>query len=177
MRKNSALIKGVRIMTIVRFLLLAALFVWVPGCNTRQPTPDARETEPLPAFDTQKHIDAWLELWNTYDLNRVDELFLTDENVSYFSSEKEGLIQGIDAVREHHRGFGFVEGGKPAENELWVEDVHSTVHGEAAIVTGIWYFGERSEERDKTQHGSMTFVYVQKDGEFRLAHLNFANYE
>jgi hypothetical protein len=70
-----------------------------------------------------------------------------------------------------------VEGGKPAENELWVEDVNSYAHGDAAIVTGIWYFGDRSADRAKTQHGPMTFVYVLKDGAFRLAHLNFANYE
>jgi ketosteroid isomerase-like protein len=164
-------------MTLVRYFWLTALFVWLPGCNTQQPTPDAPEPEARLEFDTQKHIDAWLELWNSYDLNLVENLFLTDENVSYFSSEKEGLIRGIEAVREHHRGFGFVEGGKPAENELWVEDVQSYVHGDAAIVTGIWYFGDRGEERDKTQHGPMTFVYVQKDGEFRLAHLSFGNYE
>jgi hypothetical protein len=164
-------------MTIIRYLLFTALILGISGCSTQQPTPDASEPEPQLQFDTQKHVDAWLELWNTYDLNLVEDLFLTDENVSYFSSEKEGLILGIEAVREHHRGFGFVEGGKPAENELWVEDVHSYAHGDAAIVTGIWYFGDRSADKAKTQHGPMTFVYVEKDGEFRLAHLNFGNYE
>ena len=164
-------------MQFFRFLLLTALFVCTPGCNTQHPDSNDREPEPQLEFDVQKHVDAWLELWSTYDLNLVDELFLTDENVSYFSSEKEGLILGIDAVREHHRGFGFVEGGKPAESELWVEDVYSYVHGPTAIVTGIWYFGDRLEDRDKIQHGPMTFVYVQTGGEFRLAHLHFANYE
>jgi hypothetical protein len=161
----------------IRFLLLTVLFLGAFGCHTESPDQTAREPEPTLQFDAQKHIDAWLELWSTYDLNLVDELFLTDENVSYFSSEKEGLILGIDAVREHHRGFGFVEGGKPAESELWVEDIYSYVHGPTAIVTGIWYFGDRSADRDKTQHGPMTFVYVQAGSEFRLAHLNFANYE
>jgi hypothetical protein len=164
-------------MTVARFLFFATLASLALACNTQNPNPTVRNSEPQLGFDTQKHVDAWLELWSTYDLNLVDELFLTDENVSYFSSEKEGLILGIDAVREHHRGFGFVEGGKSAESELWVEDVYSYVHGPTAIVTGIWYFGDRSEERDKIQHGPMTFVYVQKSGEFRLAHLNFSNYE
>jgi hypothetical protein len=163
-------------MTVVRFLVFATIFSSTLACN-QSSTPTDRNVVPRLEFDTQKHIDSWLELWRTYDLNLVDELFLTDENVSYFSSEKEGLIRGIDAVREHHRGFGFVPGGKPAERELWVEDIYSYAHGTTAIVAGIWYFGDRSEDRSKTQHGPMTLVYVQKGDRFRLAHLNFANYE
>ena len=128
------------------------------------------------SFDVDRHITAWVSLWNTYELSKVDELFLTDNRVTYFSSEKEGLIRGIEAVREHHRGFGFIEGGKPAEKELWMEELQSEVFGSTAVVTGIWYFGSRTDNRDKVQHGPVTFVYTRKGDEFKLAHLHFANY-
>lgn len=128
------------------------------------------------APDVGEHVEAWVAFWNSYDLDRVDELFLTDDTVTYFSSEKEGLIRGIDAVREHHRSFGFVEGGKAAENELWLEDLHSHVYGSAAVVTAIWYFGNRSDDGDKVQRGPMTLVYVRQRDDYRLAHLHFARY-
>jgi hypothetical protein len=112
-------------------------------------------------------------MWNSYDLSQVNELFLTDSNLTYFSSEREGVIKGIQAVREHHRGFGFVEGGKVQENELWVEDLHTSDLGSFAIVTGIWFFRRASGE---IQRGPVTFVYVQKGDDYLLAHLNFANY-
>jgi hypothetical protein len=38
------------------------------------------------------------------------------------SSEKEGVIKGFEAVREHHEEFGFVEGGKEQHNTFWLED-------------------------------------------------------
>lgn len=120
-------------------------------------------------------VDQWVAMWNTYDLDRVDELFVTDARVSYFSSEKEGLVRGIDAVREHHRGFGFVPGGREPEQELWVEDVQVDEFGDTAIVTAIWYFGEK-DARSEAQRGPMTMVYVRVAGEHRLAHLHFANY-
>ncbi len=128
------------------------------------------------SFDVDRHITSWVSLWNTYELSRVDELFLTDDRVTYFSSEKEGLIRGIEALREHHRGFGFVEGGKPAEKELWMEELQSDVFGSTAVVTGIWYFGSRADDREKVQHGPVTFVYAREGEEFKLAHLHFANY-
>lgn len=127
-------------------------------------------------FDTDRHVNAWLELWNTYDLSLVDELFLTDSSVTYFSSEREGLIRGIAAVREHHEGFGFVEGGRPAEQDLWVEDVHTTTFWPTAIVTGVWLFGDRDDAPEDAQRGPFTFVYVHGGDTYRLAHLNFGTY-
>jgi hypothetical protein len=38
------------------------------------------------------------------------------------SLEKEGVIKGFEAVREHHEEFGFVEGGKEQPNTFWLED-------------------------------------------------------
>jgi ketosteroid isomerase-like protein len=130
-----------------------------------------------PEDPIQELVDGWVEMWNSYDLKRVDELFLQDSRVSYFSSEKEGLIQGIEAVRDHHAGFGFVEGGKDQENKLWVEEVWINDFGTAAVVAGIWYFQRASENEAPAQRGPFTFVCVKKEQEWRLAHLNFSEYK
>jgi len=121
-------------------------------------------------------MDAWLELWSTYDLSLVDELFVTDSSVTYFSSEREGLITGIEAVRLHHEGFGFIPGGRPSEQDLWVEDIHTTVFWPTAIVSGIWFFGDRDAAPEDAQRGPFTFVYVQRGDTYRLAHVNFGTY-
>jgi hypothetical protein len=34
------------------------------------------------AFDARAAIDAWLEAWNTRDLDRIDDLFVTRADVS-----------------------------------------------------------------------------------------------
>lgn len=154
----------------MRFLLLMLTLFWTSSCG------GGVHGAPAPEFDAQAEIDAWVALWNSYDLNLVDDLFLTDDTVTYLSSEKEGLTRGIDAVREHHRGFGFVEGGKVPENELWVEDMVANTYGSTAVVTGIWFFGDRSQDRETIQRGPMTLVYVLKGNDYRLAHLHFANY-
>jgi len=132
--------------------------------------------ESAPPFDTDHYVSAWVDLWNTYDLDLVDELFLTDSTVTYFSSEREGLITGIEAVRAHHEGFGFVPGGRSADQELWVDDVHTATHGATAIVTGMWFFGQPDSAANQVQRGPFTFVYVLKDDGYRLAHLNFGKY-
>jgi hypothetical protein len=106
----------------------------------------------------------------------VDDLFITDSSVTYFSSEREGLIVGIEAVRAHHEGFGFVHGGRPAQQELWVEDLNTAVFWPTAIVTGIWFFGDRNAPPNEVQRGPFTFVYVQRGNTYRLAHLNFGKY-
>lgn len=157
-------------------LLSALVFTACQGGSPGETTPVPQPHESIPDFDMDYEIGRWVALWNSYDLNGVDELFLTDDSVTYFSSEKEGLIKGIEAIREHHRGFGFVEGGKAPEKELWVEDLHANAHGPTAIVTGIWFFGDRSEPREDIQRGPLTFVYVWQTGEYRLAHLHFSNY-
>jgi hypothetical protein len=127
--------------------------------------------------DVQGLIDSWVAMWNSYDLRMVDKLFLQDSQASYFSSEKEGLILGIEAVRDHHVGFGFVEGGKSQENKLWVGDIHVSEFGTAAVVAGIWYFQRASEEPATIQKGPFTFVCVKTGQEWRLAHLNFSEYK
>ena len=126
-------------------------------------------------FDTDKVVGAWVAFWNCYDLSLVNQLFHT--NVTYFSSEKEGLITGIEAIREHHKGFGFVEGGKESPNKLWVEDLHTTVFGHVAIVNGIWFFQRAGTDPDKAQSGPVTMVFVKVGDEYHIAHMNHGNYK
>ncbi len=142
-------------------------FLSYPACATDEPA-----LNDIPGL-----IDSWVAMWNSYDLAMVDQLFLQDSRVSYFSSEKEGLIQGIDAVREHHVGFGFVDGGKSQGNKLWVQDVQINDFGEAAVVAGLWYFQRASEDPENPQKGPFTFVCVRQGDEWRLAHLNFSEYK
>lgn len=130
-----------------------------------------------PSVESERLVAGWVALWTSYDLDRVSELFLQDARVTYFSSEKEGLIRGIDAIREHHRGFGFVSGGKKAERELWVENAASDDFGDTLVVTAVWYFGDRKKPPAQNQRGPMTMVYVRAEGEYRIAHLHFGNYE
>ena len=130
------------------------------------------ESSPV-EFDGERWVNAWVQIWNTYDLDQVDVLFLQDDRLTYFSSEKEGVLIGIDAVREHHKGFGFVEGGKQQPNKLWLEDTHAETFGATAVVTAIWYF----ERPDGTiQRGPVTIVYVRQGEAYRIAHMNFSNY-
>ena len=121
----------------------------------------------------KKIVDAWVRMWNTYDLNQIDLLFLASEKLTYFSSEKEGAFQGIEAVQEHHRGFGFVAGGKASDNKLWLDDIRVTDFDSSVVVTAIWFF---QRPTGRTQKGPVTFVYVLADDQYRIAHVNFDNY-
>jgi hypothetical protein len=125
-------------------------------------------------FDQGKWVDAWVKMWNSYDLDEVDRLFLQDQRLSYFSSEKEGVIQGIAAVREHHVGFGFVPGGKSQPNRLWLEEVQADEFADVVVVTAIWFFQKESGEE---QRGPVTIVYIPVEEGFRIAHMNFAEYQ
>jgi len=123
--------------------------------------------------EVSERLAEWVAMWNRYDLDQVDVLFLTDERVTYFSSEFEGVIVGIEAVRDHHRRFGFLPGGKSSENQLWVEDVQETEFGPVAVVTAVWHFRRATGQE---MRGPATFVFVRDRGSVRLAHLNFGNY-
>ena len=121
----------------------------------------------------EKIVDEWVEIWNNYDLHKVKDLFLDDERVTYFSSEKQGLIKGIDNLIEHHHEFGFVEGGKETGNKLWLEDVEIEEFGDTVVVKADWLF--QREGSDKQQRGPVTIVYVKSD-KYRIAHAHFSNY-
>ena len=144
----------------------AALAATTIACNPRSDS-----------FDRTTTVDRWVAMWNSYDLDQVDQLFLTDSTVSYLSSEREGTIIGIDAVREHHAGFGFVSGGEPPDATLWMEDIEVTRPGNIAIVTGTWYFRRGSDGTGELQRGPVTFVYVPTADGYRIAHAHFADYQ
>ncbi len=164
-------------------LLVGVTLVW--GCDSGQLHTDELETDPLhteasapesPVFDAEAAINAWVVLWATYDLGRLDDLFLNDARLTYFSSEKEGLMVGPDAIREHHVGFDFVEGGRAPEQELWVDDIHVSEFGTVAVVGATWYFGDRATPDDASR-GPMTVVYVNEGEGPRITHMHFADYE
>jgi hypothetical protein len=122
---------------------------------------------------SERLVDEWVEIWNNYNLDRVREIFLDDERVTYFSSEKEGLIKGIDNLVEHHREFGFVEGGKETGNKLWLEDLAIEEFESSVVVKADWVFQRQGS--DNQQRGPVTIVYVEDDG-YRIAHAHFSNY-
>jgi hypothetical protein len=121
-------------------------------------------------------VDRWVAAWNSYDLREVDSLFLGDDRVTYFSSEREGVIRGISALRAHHEGFGFVAGGKAAVNKLWLEGVQEDkLPGGATVVTAIWFFS-RATDPTNPQKGPVTMVLMDTPRGPRVAHMHFANY-
>ena len=122
---------------------------------------------------SKKIIDEWVKIWNNYNLDIVPELFLDDERVTYFSSEKKGLIKGIDTLIKHHREFGFVEGGKDTSNKLWLEDVEIEEFGDSVVVKAEWVFQRKGLKVQ--QRGPVTIVYVNTD-RYRIAHAHFSNY-
>lgn len=130
-----------------------------------------------PYFEGQPLLDRWVAMWNSYDLDEVDALFVTDNRLTYLSSEKEGVMQGIEAIREHHVGFGFVSGGKGQPNKLWVDNVHFTDLGGSAVIAGVWYFQRGGDDAPPPQRGPFTFMYVHEKDGFRIVHANFANYQ
>lgn len=115
----------------------------------------------------QELIKAWEKSWNTYDLDEVKKLFVNDSSVTYFSSERAGLIHGIDSLVRHHRGFGFVPGGKVSPNRLWLTDVRYLT----GSVTATWHF-QRPDNPE--QRGPVTFVLRNSNG-FRIVHAHFSN--
>ena len=150
---------------------------FIDGQISPEASSSTEENQDSVDFDVERFVDAWVAMWNTYDLLEVDELFLDSADLTYFSSEKEGVIKGIDAVREHHVGFGFVKGGKKQDNKLWMEDIDYSVFDSTVVVTGIWFFARAGEEAEKVQKGPVTIVYAKSGDEYRIVHMHFANYE
>lgn len=117
----------------------------------------------------QELIKSWEKSWNTYDLNEVSKLFVNDSSVTYFSSERAGLIHGIDSLIRHHQGFGFVPGGKISPNRLWLTQVRYLAGGS---VTATWHFQKPDSPE---QRGPVTFVLRKSKDGFRIAHAHFSN--
>lgn len=148
----------------------------ISACGAPQAeTAEAAQSDAPVAFDAEAEVAKWVDLWATYDLNKLDDLFLQDERLTYFSSEYEGMMSGGVALREHHESFGFVEGGLEPEQELWVEDIRTTDLGGAHMIAAIWYFGDRAN-RDEAGHGPMTVIYLPDADGYKISHMHFANY-
>ena len=120
-------------------------------------------------------LDKWVSLWNTYDLDQVKQIFLNDPRVTYFSSEKEGLIKGIDRLIEHHKEFGFVSGGEDRGNRLWLENVDIEEYRGTAVVTADWCFQRKGSE--ETQSGPVTLLFIKVDDGWRIVHAHILNYK
>lgn len=140
---------------------------------------DTNSTENIKTI-TQDEVDPvvnkWLNLWATYDLNLLEEIFYQSEDLTYFSSEKEGLIKGYSNMLPHHEGFGFVEGGKEPPVDLWLEEIETRINGETALVAAIWYNGDKTAVHDSIPHGPVTFVMLRDDaGKVKISHAHFAN--
>jgi len=118
-------------------------------------------------------IAAWTEMWNSYDLDQVERLFLPDDRLTYLSSERQGVIRGYEAIVAHHQGFGFVAGGKASENRLWLSGLVYAGFDQATVVAGTWHFQRGSGPE---QRGPVTFVCGRQSGAYRFWHLNFGNY-
>jgi len=144
-----------------------------PACSTETAASPDDVRDPLGRFDGAREVRAWVEMWNRFDLDRVDALFVRDARLSYFSSEKPGLIVGMDALRQHHRGFGFVPGGADRGSRLWLEAVQAHTYGSVVVVTATWLFQRAGAAA--AQRGPVTLVLLGDGGSCRIAHAHFAN--
>lgn len=120
----------------------------------------------------ERLVARWERSWNSYDLREVDSVFWGDQSVTYFSSERAGLIQGIVALRQHHEGFGFVAGGKAVPTRLWLTDTTTRWHSGVATVLATWHF---RREDGTTQSGPVTLVISPRGRGFRITHAHFAS--
>ncbi len=151
--------------------VLSTLFILslLAGCQSPPP-----ETEVRGSPDAL--VQRWVEMWNSYDLDEVEALFLNDSRLTYFSSEKEGVIRGMTGVLEHHRGFGFVPGGTERSSRLWLDNLATDLMGDVAVVSGIWYFQRDESAVEEPQKGPVTMVALWESDEWRFVHMNFSEY-
>ena len=145
--------------------------------RSRFPRTDVAETRPAGdgAATAQDLLEGWLAMWRRYDLDRVADLFVNDDALTYFPSDREGLIEGFAAVREYHEGLGFVAGGFQPESEMWLEQVTVADFEESAVIGAVWYFGTRVNRR-AAGRGPLTMVLARTDAGYRISHVNFGNY-
>lgn len=158
------------IMKYTLLIVFCALFFF--GCSKQ------KTDNPITENEVNEMVDRWLTLWSSYDLNLLDSIFWKDADMTYFSSEKRGLIKGFNEMRPHHEGFGFVSGGMKPSKELCLEDIDVTLQPDFAVVGAIWYFGDRTLPKDSVQNGPVSFVLLRNnEGVVKIAHTHFANYE
>jgi len=127
-------------------------------------------------------LTAWSLAWNLYDLDLVKALFASGlpptvtTAPTYFSSEVPGRIEGFEAVMAHHRGFGFVPGGKASDARLWLEGLAIRNHEDAiALVTGTWGVDGDVAGSAPAQRGPVSFILQRTADGWRFIHAHFAN--
>lgn len=120
-------------------------------------------------------LNAWLNLWRRYDLDALDDVFLMDPALTYFASDREGVIEGWEAVRSYYEEQGFVRGGFPVTDELWLENTVITDFDESAVVSAVWRFGNRVTP-EASGRGPFSMVIVKTNSGFRVSHVNMSNY-
>ena len=120
-------------------------------------------------------LAAWTTAWNLSDLDLVMSLFSQQPPPTYFSSERAGRISGLDALRVHHQGFGFVAGGKVSDSRLWPDEVVIEERGDVAAATAAWFFDRDVAGVAPPQRGPVTFVLVNSPDGWRIQHAHFAN--
>ena len=145
-----------------------------PVCAADGATTAANPADRVGTFDGAREVRDWVAMWNRYDLDQVDTLFVRDARVSYFSSERPGLIAGAAALKDHHKGFGFVPGGADKGSRLWLEAVEAHTWDRTVIVTATWFF-ERANAKKPPQRGPVTLVLTPDGARCRIAHAHFAN--
>jgi hypothetical protein len=143
--------------------------------RSRFEAPNRSAAVPVGASTPQAVVEGWLGMWREYDLDQVSELFVHDDALSYFPSDREGVIEGFGAVLEYHRGLGFISGGFDPENELWLEQVMIADFEDSAVVTAIWQFGNRLTRRTSGR-GPLTMVIARTAAGYRISHVAFGNY-
>jgi imidazolonepropionase-like amidohydrolase len=143
--------------------------------RSRFEAPVVLNTTSADAATPRAVLDGWLEMWREYDLDRVSELFVNGDALTYFPGDREGAIQGFGGVLDYHRGLGFTPGGFDPANELWIEDVTLSDFEDSAVVSAVWYFGTRLTRR-VTGRGPLTMVIARTASGFRISHVNFGNY-
>lgn len=120
-------------------------------------------------------LKAWTLSWNLYDLDLVRKLFESSRRTTYFSSEKPGRIQGMDALLDHSKGFGFVAGGNVSDNRLWLDGFSVLGAPDMAMITAFWYFDRDVAGPGPAQKGPVTFVFIRDGEKWKIVHAHFAN--
>jgi imidazolonepropionase-like amidohydrolase len=146
-----------------------------PAYRSRFDAPDPVPTVTVGASTPQAVLEGWLGMWRKYDLDRVSELFVDDDALSYFPADREGVIEGFSAVLDYHRALGFVSGGFDPQNDLWLERVMIADFEDSAVVTAIWQFGNRLARRISGR-GPFSMVIARTAAGYRISHVAFGNY-
>ena len=125
-------------------------------------------------MEINRLVKQFVDMWNNYNISKVRELFLNDERVTYFSSERTELIKGVKSLLEHYKAMGFLPGGKKSGNKLWLREIESEKYGRTDVVKGIWLF--RREGSETTQKGPVTLVYYNEGDGSKIIHAHFSNF-